>query len=302
MSEKMGILEDNDLLTELRSRYKIETIAKSAVNFILKCMDSDGTRVCKVFPRKQKQPENQIQEYKILEKLSSGRKSEFIVQLHENLYQNDHFYAFFLTYYPKGDLLDMLQSNDEIIQTKRTNWISSLAQAIKFIHSNTVCHLDISLENCLLDENYNLRLADFGQAKTFSPNELIPATFRFGKRGYRSPEIHSQEDFYGDKADVWSFGICMFIILVGCPPYYVPCKKDKRFALIYNGMEDSLCRLLSRWGRMDKMDSTCRSVLSQIFQEQTYRPTMQQIIDDATGEGLLLPGKQLIEDTTGKRA
>jgi len=94
----------------------------------------------------------------------------------------------------------------------------------------------------------------------------------------------------------------MFIILVGCPPYYVPCKKDKRFALIYNGMEDSLCRLLSRWGRIDKMDSTCRSVLSQIFQEQTYRPTMQQIIDDATGEGLLLPGKQLIEDTTGERA
>lgn len=46
-----------------------------------------------------------------------------------------------------------------------------LVSAIEFVHSKSVAHRDIKLENCFLDKSVNLKLADFGMMKFFDgPN------------------------------------------------------------------------------------------------------------------------------------
>jgi serine/threonine-protein kinase Chk1 len=44
---------------------------------------------------------------------------------------------------------------------------SQLVAGMEFIHSKGIAHRDLKLENCFLDKNVTLKVADFGMAKLF---------------------------------------------------------------------------------------------------------------------------------------
>lgn len=64
-------------------------------------------------------------------------------------------------------------------------YFHQLIDAIEFMHDCAVAHLDIKAENLLLDEDYSLKIADFG----FSMKCTHPITRKVGTEGYMSPEI-----------------------------------------------------------------------------------------------------------------
>ncbi|KAI1979540.1 hypothetical protein LOZ53_001839 [Ophidiomyces ophidiicola] len=45
-------------------------------------------------------------------------------------------------------------------------WIQQLTSALEYVEKMGFCHNDINTTNCLLDDNFNLKLADFGRATT----------------------------------------------------------------------------------------------------------------------------------------
>jgi len=56
------------------------------------------------------------------------------------------------------------------------------------MHSKSYCHRDIKLENCLLDDNYNLKICDFGFAcKNIKGSENMDRIL--GTDGYMAPEM-----------------------------------------------------------------------------------------------------------------
>ena len=58
---------------------------------------------------------------------------------------------------------------------------------INWLHNNGVCHLDISLENCLIKDNV-IYFCDFGLSEQF--NDGIFTCNKFvGKPNYKSPEV-----------------------------------------------------------------------------------------------------------------
>ena len=70
------------------------------------------------------------------------------------------------------------------------NCMRNLLEALSFMHSNNVVHRDIKPENLILaskENDYDLRIADFGLASFIKDGELLK--LRCGSPGYVCPEL-----------------------------------------------------------------------------------------------------------------
>lgn len=85
-----------------------------------------------------------------------------------------------------------------------------------YMTSKGICHRDLKLENILLDENFNLKVADFGFAKVMEAAKLKTS---LGTPGYMAPEIVLKKEYNGTKVDIFSAGVILFILHVGSPPF-----------------------------------------------------------------------------------
>ena len=70
------------------------------------------------------------------------------------------------------------------------NCMRNLLEALGFMHKNNVVHRDIKPENLILaskENDYDLRIADFGLASFIKDGELLK--LRCGSPGYVAPEL-----------------------------------------------------------------------------------------------------------------
>jgi len=95
---------------------------------------------------------------------------------------------------------------------------TEIAEALAFMHSNKVMHLDIKPTNVLLDTNFKAYVADFGLAydkKQADANQMSLVHLR-GTQGYFAPELKTSEG--NMKSDVYSFGMLMYNVITGKNP------------------------------------------------------------------------------------
>ena len=97
--------------------------------------------------------------------------------------------------------------------------MSNLLHALKYVHEQGVVHRDLKPENLILgskDNNFDLKIADFGLATRIGPDSLL--SLRCGSPGYVAPELLNNEG-YGQKADVFSAGVILYVMLTGRPAF-----------------------------------------------------------------------------------
>ena len=95
--------------------------------------------------------------------------------------------------------------------------IQQLLWAIEHMHLNGFAHLDIKLENILLDEFFNAKLADMGTSIWVKDSNGVTNKKR-GTTFYMAPEVSNYKpgDVYDAyKADIYSLGVAIFVMLVG---------------------------------------------------------------------------------------
>ncbi|KAJ5927543.1 hypothetical protein N7516_009316 [Penicillium verrucosum] len=66
-----------------------------------------------------------------------------------------------LKYYPNGTLRDYIKNHPYETLTRRLEWCKQIVDTLSFVHSKRVIHCDICLHNVLLDDNFDVILADF---------------------------------------------------------------------------------------------------------------------------------------------
>ncbi|MQL76046.1 hypothetical protein Taro_008415, partial [Colocasia esculenta] len=142
-----------------------------------------------------------------------------VVQLYEVMATRSKIY--FVMEYVKGGELFNKVAKGRLKENVARKFFQQLISAVDFCHSRGVYHRDLKPENLLLDENMNLKISDFGLsalAESKRQDGLLHTTC--GTPAYVAPEVLSRKGYDGAKADIWSCGVILFVMLAGYLPFH----------------------------------------------------------------------------------
>ena len=147
----------------------------------------------------------------------------FCFQTEERIY-------FIMPFIRGGELFQHLRTEKFFKEDKARFYAASMGVALEYLHNHGIVYRDIKPENILIGEDGYLKLIDFGMAKMLKGNEK--AMSFCGTPEYLAPEIITGEG-HNRAADWWSYGILLFEMLCGIPPFY--CENTERmYDLITN--------------------------------------------------------------------
>ena len=171
----------------------------------------------------QDQVESTIVEKKILEKLDYPFLvgMVFCFQTPERIY-------FIMPFVRGGELFQHLRNCRFFPEEKVKFYSAIIGLSLEYLHTHGIVYRDIKPENILIDEDGYLRLVDFGMAKVLQGDEK--ATSFCGTPEYLAPEIITGEG-HNKSADWWSYGILMYEMLFGIPPFFCD-NQEKMYQLI----------------------------------------------------------------------
>lgn len=142
-----------------------------------------------------------------------------VLQLYEVMATKSKIY--FVMEYAKGGELFKKVAKGKLKEEVAWKYFRQLIDAVDFCHSRGVYHRDLKPENLLLDENDNLKVSDFGlsaMAECKHQDGLLHTTC--GTPTYVAPEVINKKGYDGAKADIWSCGVVLFVLLAGYLPFH----------------------------------------------------------------------------------
>lgn len=142
-----------------------------------------------------------------------------IVQLYEVMASKTKIY-FVMEYVKGGELFNKVQKG-KLKEHDARKYFQQLISAVDFCHSRGVYHRDLKPENLLLDENGDLKVSDFGLSalpEQFRQDGLLHTTC--GTPAYVAPEVIVKKGYDGAKADIWSCGVILFVLMAGYLPFH----------------------------------------------------------------------------------
>ncbi|KAL8456977.1 hypothetical protein ACS0TY_034172 [Phlomoides rotata] len=127
---------------------------------------------------------------------------------------------FFVMEYVKGGELFAKVARGKLREEVARKYFQQLISAVDFCHSRGVSHRDLKPENLLLDENGDLKISDFGLSALpeHLRNDGLLHT-RCGTPAYVAPEVLRKKGYDGGKADIWSCGVILYVLLAGFLPF-----------------------------------------------------------------------------------
>ncbi|XP_042486155.1 mitogen-activated protein kinase homolog MMK2-like [Macadamia integrifolia] len=113
------------------------------------------------------------------------------------------------------DLHQIIRSKQPLTDDHCQYFLYQLLRGLKYVHSANVLHRDLKPSNLLLTANCDLKIADFGLARTTSETDFM--TEYVVTRWYRAPELLLNCSEYTAAIDIWSVGCILGEIMTREP-------------------------------------------------------------------------------------
>jgi len=188
----------------------------------------------------------------------SGRKIENLVYI-------------LLEYVAGGLLFDLCQTMGGMGEDYGRFFLNQMCEVVGYMQGKGVVHRDLKLENILVDDQMNLKVADFGFATYKKINKL--QSYR-GTMTYMAPEIKEGKVYDGKQIDMFSIGVILFIIIQGIFPFKEAKKDEYFYNLIINGKLDTY------WSKVggENLSPEFKDLILKMFSyDGSKRPTVEEL-------------------------
>ena len=180
-------------------------------------------------------------------------------------------------YASNGELFDYIyfpsKGFDEQISR---NIFKQIIDGLETCHISGVAHRDLKTENIILDQNWVVKIADFGYATLLNGklgNGLLET--QIGTTSYAAPEILSRKQYNGIHTDIFSCGVILFVLVTGKLPFGKAFIGDvfyrnfikKDFESFWKNMSKKICSVSDEF----------KSLINSIF---SYDPQLRPSIND----------------------
>jgi serine/threonine protein kinase len=129
------------------------------------------------------------------------------------------------------------------------HFFKQLILGLKSMHDIKVAHRDLKTENLFLNNEFHLKIGDFGFSKFMNPDSHYgKLKTQLGTSGYQCPEMLEGQLYDGAANDIFACGVILFILTKAYPPFREAKKTDNWYRHIYYEKFDNFWTTHSKRG------------------------------------------------------
>ncbi|XP_059806826.1 PAS domain-containing serine/threonine-protein kinase isoform X2 [Hypanus sabinus] len=135
-----------------------------------------------------------------------------------DVFENLNFFQLVMEKHGTGlDLFEFIEQQPDLDEPLSSFIFRQIVAAVDYLHSKCILHRDIKDENVIIDENFTIKLIDFGSAVNLEPGKVF-RTF-YGTIEYCSPEVLMGNPYSGSELEMWSLGVTLYTLVFAENPF-----------------------------------------------------------------------------------
>jgi calcium-dependent protein kinase len=215
-------------IRDVNADYELgELVGEGAFGEVRRCVHRQTGQVyaCKTVVKNQLKRRADVEdvrrEVQILMMLSSHPNVAALLAI----YEDDAAVHLILELCEGGQVFDSICDQGVVSERSVARLFRKMVEVVQHCHTLGIAHRDIKPENFLLSKpgpDGQVKAADFGLSQFFRPGKSF--TSLVGSAYFVAPEVLKRD--YGPQADVWSLGVCLYILLSGMTPFWGDTEED----------------------------------------------------------------------------